>query len=67
MTRPANSAWISLALPLLALSLLAGAADAAAPGEVEPYYWRQRVFFVPYQPNAADPQKDKIDKVQLLV
>lgn len=54
------------ALPLLALALIVGN-PAAARAQVEPNYWRQRVFFIPYQPNAQDPQVDKIDKVQLLV
>ena len=52
--------WPSLALAL-------GVAARRARRPAEPHYWRQRVFFIPYQPNAQDPQADKIDKVQLLV
>ncbi len=66
MCRNANLRGIVLVLPILAIGLLVEPA-AAATGVSEPYYWRQRVFFVPYQPNANDPQADKIDKVQLLV
>jgi hypothetical protein len=43
--------------------------SAATPlqAQAEPYYWRQRVFFIPYQPNPQDPRANKIEKVQLLV
>src|SRR5688572_26263948 len=37
---------------------------AAMAAAIEPVYWRQRVFFIPYQPAANAPQ---IEKVQLLV
>jgi hypothetical protein len=39
----------------------------SANGQTEPHYWRQRVFFIPYQASAQNPLASKIDKVQLLV
>lgn len=55
-----------LARSLLIAAIAAGG-GASAHGQAQPYYWRQRVFFIPYQPNVQDPQAAKIDKVQLLV
>lgn len=61
--------YVALLLAPLAATSLARLADAQgqAPGRVEPHYWRQQVFFVPYQPNLQDPRAGKIDKVQLLL
>jgi hypothetical protein len=66
MRRFANLLGFVLALSTQAMGLLVERA-AAAPGAVEPYYWRQRVFFVPYQPSPGDPLAEKVEKVQLLV
>ena len=51
----------------LALGRAEQLAHPPSPGQPEPHYWRQPVFFIPYQPNAQDPQASKIEKVQLLV
>jgi hypothetical protein len=61
--------YTALTLALMALSILARptATQGQVPGRVEPHYWRQQVFFVPYQPNLQDPRANKIDKVQLLL
>ncbi|MCC6493678.1 MAG: hypothetical protein IT424_11735 [Pirellulales bacterium] len=68
MFNPASRV-VSTAAPLhalaLALSLAALAAPAAAA--VEPVYWRQRIFFIPYQPAEQSQFAPAIDKVQLLV
>ncbi len=64
MGRTAHTAW--LALPLLAVGVALALPDAAH-GQVEPHYWRQRTFFIPYQPTVSDRDAGKIDKVQLLV
>jgi hypothetical protein len=66
MCRFVKTAWTLLATPLAVASLLAAGA-APARGEVEPHYWRQPIFFIPYQPNLQDPDADKIAKVQLLI
>jgi hypothetical protein len=60
-----HPAWSILAPALAALATFGP--PSPARGDVEPHYWRQRVFFIPYQPNLQDPQAAKVDKVQLLV
>jgi hypothetical protein len=53
-------------LPLLAVAATLLAGDRAR-AQAEPHYWRQRIFFVPYQPNLQDPRAGKAEKIQLLV
>ncbi len=57
---PRSVRWV-----VLPLALVGGV--AAAQGVAEPHYWKQRQFFIPYQPNPQDPQAGKVDKVQLLL
>jgi hypothetical protein len=54
---------------LAAPAMLFAAAVLPQParGQQEPHYWRQRVFFIPYQASPQDPLASKIEKVQLLV
>jgi hypothetical protein len=59
--RPTRLACLAL------IALGATAQGAAAQGPVQPHYWKQRLFFIPYQPNSQDPLADNVDKVQLLV
>jgi len=46
-------------------------ADAATPmaaaASAEPVYWRQRIFFIPYQAGAHDSLAQSAEKVQLMV
>jgi hypothetical protein len=58
--------WSGPRLPLAA-ALVFTNCPLALRADVEPHYWRERVFFIPYQPNLGDPQADRIDKVQLLL
>ncbi|HYO25479.1 MAG TPA: hypothetical protein VEQ85_11090, partial [Lacipirellulaceae bacterium] len=53
-------------MPLAVLGL-ALAANRPCAAQAEPHYWRQPVFFIPYQPNAQDPDLQRVEKVQLLV
>ncbi len=41
--------------------------NAAAPPELAPVFWKQRVFFIPYQINQRESTGSQIAKVQLLV
>lgn len=61
-----TTSWLAVAMTpaLLAWGLTIA---PTAHGQAEPYYWRQRVFFIPYQPSSQDPQASKVEKVQLLV
>src|SRR5688572_29027342 len=63
MSLPHVAFMFKLALTA-AIIFLSGLPGAAA---IEPVFWRQRVFFVPYQPAAQDRTAAPIDKVQLLV
>ncbi len=55
------------AAALALLVVLSPHACVAAPGVVEPVYWRQRVFFIPYQASTQDPLAARAEKVQLMV
>jgi hypothetical protein len=35
--------------------------------QAEPHFWKQRVFFIPYQPTLAEREAGKMEKIQLLV
>ncbi|NOY41705.1 MAG: hypothetical protein GXP26_07715 [Planctomycetes bacterium] len=56
---------------LVCLAVVSGAVSRgqAAPsaGALAPVYWKQRLFFVPYQLNKRDTSLDHIAKVQLLL
>lgn len=57
--------WPVWVAALGACAALASAGEQSARAAVEPVYWRQRVFFIPYQgPSAA---ADKQAKVELLL
>lgn len=80
MRRQRGSRWgmgalrprLGVAASLAALALVGPTAIHAAPGlrapaAAEPVYWRQRVFFIPYQPSAQSPLAGDAEKVQLMV
>jgi hypothetical protein len=54
-----------LKLTLIAAVLICSGVTSAAA--IEPVYWRQRVFLIPYQSATQDRFAGQIDKVQLLV
>lgn len=58
--------WPALVAAVGASVALASLASGTACAAVEPVYWRQRVFFIPYQP-ASTTAADKKAKVELLL
>jgi hypothetical protein len=62
-------AW--LARPPLVVAWAIVVASSVLPNlahaQAEPHYWKQRVFFIPYQPTLAERDAGKIEKIQLLV
>ena len=57
----------TLSHALAALAAWAAAIAFSDAQAAEPVYWRQRIFFIPYQPAANAGLPGKVDKVQLLV
>ncbi|HMP08709.1 MAG TPA: hypothetical protein PJ982_20375, partial [Lacipirellulaceae bacterium] len=53
-------------LLLLAAAAVAGPARRSE-AQSSPHFWRQREFFIPYQPNLSDPRAGKAVRVQLLL
>jgi hypothetical protein len=61
---------VPLARPLLAIVgvFMLGIGPASfAYAQAEPHFWKQRVFFIPYQPTLAERDAGKMEKIQLLV
>ncbi len=52
---------------LILLGIDTSCLDAATPPELAPVFWKQRVFFIPYQINQPESTRNQIAKVQLLV
>jgi len=64
----ARSIGLSLCFAiLLLLGIDTSFLNAATPPKLAPVFWKQRVFFIPYQINQPESTRSQISKVQLLV
>ncbi|MDC0936917.1 hypothetical protein OAS39_11575 [Pirellulales bacterium] len=70
-TRPAPRNLRGVCLWLASLAVAASAAPAPqlpdGAAKMEPAYWRQRVFLIPYRFAPEQPLADQVDKVRLLI
>jgi hypothetical protein len=69
MHRPVPLAWLARPLLVVAWALVVASSvlPTLAHAQAEPHYWKQRVFFIPYQPTLAERDAAKLEKIQLLV
>ncbi len=58
--------WVCIAV-ILSFGLDSLAFAVVAPPALEPAYWKQRLFLIPYQVNKTNTTKSQIAKVQLLL
>ena len=52
---------------VIAWAMVSSSQAAPAPNTLKPIYWKQRLFFVPYQVNKNTGSLDQISKVQLML